>query len=460
MDFQEANLTDVLKIFSQQTRMNLITSENLASRKVTVFLDNVPVEQALHRLLEANNLTYSVQPDSNIYIVKPKPEGAPELVTRIYQLQHASVKSSKLRKTLDITTEEDGESGGSSGQQDDENAGITAVIAGILTESGKVIEDTRTNSLMITDVASNFPRIEQALERLDVAVPQVLIEVEMLEVSKEDVDKLGIKWGATPLSFTGGEKDHVFPFGGEFPFLAHDPGPVEYAESRFRVSTLSASGLTAALQFLRTQTDSKNLARPRILTLNNETAQIKIATDEAIGSQTAVSSAENIATSSVEAERVETGVILTVTPQANLLSGEITMAVVPKIIIARTGGTFDGVTFKDPEERISQSLLRVRSGDTIIIGGLIRTDETKILTKVPFLGDIPILGHAFRHKDNTITERELIIFITPSIITGGPQFSSSFSGLPKQDIVREQDLPSERLKEIEDQLTRFENQNF
>lgn len=464
MDFEEASLADVLKIFSQQTKMNLITSEDLGDRKVTVYLDDVPVEQALQRLLKANNLTYEVQPGSNIYIVKPLPQEAPQLVTRIYQLQHASVSSSKIGKTLNITTDESGQGNGGSAQSNinntgnKEDTGIKAAIEAILTKDGKVVEDDRTNSLVITDIAGNFPRIEQTLDRLDVAVAQILIEVEMLEVSKEDVDLLGIKWGSSPLSFTGGQKDGVFPFGGETP-LAKDPGGVTYSDSRFRVSTLSASGLTAALQFLRTRTDSKNLARPRILTLNNQTAQIKIATDEAIGSQTQTNSAQNIATSSVEAERVETGVILTVTPQADMMNGEITMAVVPQIIIARTGGTFNGVTFKDPEKRVSQSILRVRSGDTIVIGGLIRTDQTKILTKVPVLGDIPFFGHAFRHKNDTVTNRELIIFITPSIINGAPQFPSRLSTLPGKKLIREQDMPSERLKTIDEQLTSFENKN-
>lgn len=92
------------------------------------------------------------------------------------------------------------------------------------------------------------------------------------------------------------------------------------------------------------------------------------------------------------------------------------MAIVPKVIQARIGGTFDGKSFRDPEERGSQSILKVDSGDTIMLGGLLRTDYTNTTTKIPILGDIPFIGGAFRHKDKSGSERELIIFITPHIV--------------------------------------------
>jgi type II secretory pathway component GspD/PulD (secretin) len=225
---------------------------------------------------------------------------------------------------------------------------------------------------------------------------------------------------------------------------------VTFEDQEYTEGTINASGLTLALELLRTDKNTKSLARPRILTLNNQPAQIKISTDEAIGSKTQTTAAEGLGASSVEAERVETGVFLTVTPQANILTGEITMAIFPKVVIARTGGTFSNITFKDPEERGSQSLLRVQSGDTVVIGGLIRSDVNNIQTKVPILGDIPFLGVAFRHKDNTKTDRELIIFITPHLINETP--------VPETDIahtaplIREQNVPQNRLDQVEKEL--------
>jgi len=440
MDFQEARLVDVLKIFSEQTRYNLITSQTLSNKRVTVYLDNVPVEQALEQVLRANDLTYELQPNSDIYIVKPleKPDDA--LITRVYQLKYATVTTSKLNNTLAIKVE----GGGNISQSaNTDTSGIVAAIKDILTNKGKIVEDARTNSVIVTDIHPNFPLIEKTIARLDIPVPQILIEVEMLEVSKTNADTIGIKFGDTPLTFTGAKRNHLYPW---------DQNKVQNKgftfDEEYIVGTIDASGLAATLQFLKSQSDTKTLARPRILTLNNEPAQIKISTDEAIGSKTTTQSSQATATSSVEAERVETGVFLTVTPQANLLTSEILMAVVPKVIVAATGITIGNTTFKDPEERSAQSLLVVHSGDTVIIGGLLREETTNTLTKVPILGDIPLVGQAFRHTNKSVKDRELIIFITPHIIKQEPRMQESQTALVNKNQhtdslrIREQDAPA------------------
>lgn len=447
MDFQEANLTDVLKIFSQQTNLNLITAEGLSAKKVTVYFNSVPVEQALEQVLRANNLTYELQPNSNIFIVKQLTKPDVELMTRVYQLKHATVSSAKIKKTLKIAYKVDDENTNTIETEDEaETVGILAAMKGVLTPRGKIVEDPRTNSLTVTDIAGNFSQIELAISKLDAPVPQVLIEVEMLEVSKETADKIGVKPGDTPLTFTGGQRDHVYPWN-QNDLLRKG---YSFANPEYRVGTINASGLSATLQFLRIQTDTKNLARPRIMTLSNEPAQIKIATKEAIGIKSQTSSSQNLATSSVEAEREETGVFLTVTPQVDVLNGEITMAVVPKVILARTGATFSGNSFKDPEERGSQSILRVPSGDTIVIGGLMRDDSTKTVTKFPILGDIPILGQAFRHTDSSVKERELIIFITPHILDEG---LLETAGVNPAALIREQDVPTDQLQAVEKEMS-------
>jgi type II secretory pathway component GspD/PulD (secretin) len=285
------------------------------------------------------------------------------------------------------------------------------------------------------------------MARLDVPVPQILIEVEMLDVSRKTADLLGVKFGDTIVELTGGtQRTHQFPFNTK----------IKNATGAGTIT--SADQLSAVLQFLRTQTDTRNLARPRIITLNNETAQIKIATDESIGVITETTASEGVSTSSTEAERVETGVVLTVTPQANLETNEITMAIVPKVIQTRQGDTFQGQSFKDPEERGSKSILRVNDGDTIVLGGLVRIDSEDVRTKLPLLGDIPFLGAAFRHKDREDTERELIIFITPHIIT--EKEAAKLSDAHAPSIFREQDFPSQRLQEINKTLATVEYQRL
>ena len=437
MNFQDASLVDVLKIFSEQSNLNLVTSEGIASKKVTVYLDNVPVEQALEQILRANGLTYELQPDSDIYIVKPISQLTNQLITRVYPLKHASVSNSKIRSTLSIVAST-GSSSSSSGAATLLPAGITEALKTVLTAEGKVVEDSRTNSLIVTDIPVNFTNIELAISRLDVPIAQILIEVEMLEITKETSDKIGIKYGDTPLDFTGAQRDHTYPWD-QNQLLAKG---YTFEDPEYRVGTIDASGLAATLQFLRTQTDTKNLARPKILTLDNETAQIKITTQEAIGVKVqTTSTSSSSSNSSIEAERAETGVSLTVTPQINTATQEIIMAIIPEVIIARTGSTFNNVTFRDPERRGTQSILRVKSGETIIIGGLMRDDTSKVTTKLPFLGDLPFVGGAFRHKDNSIKERELVIFITPHIVQEKETTAGNNAEMNSHNLVREQETP-------------------
>lgn len=458
MNFQDADLANVLKIFSEQSNLNLVTAESVASKKITVYLDNVPVEQALEQILRANGLTYELQAESNIYIVKPLAKPQTEIITRVYPLKYATIDKAKMRKTLKIKIDDEQleKESNSQGGGAEEGQGISGAVKALLTPQGKVVEDPRTNSLIVSDIASNFKNIELTIARLDVPVPQILIEVEMLEITKETSDTVGIKIGSTPLSFTGGERDHIYPWD-QNDRLAK--GYV-FEEAEYRVGTIDASGLSATLQFLRTQSDTKNLARPKILTLNNEPAQIKIVTDEAIGLKVSTTSTSTTSSATTqEAERSETGVSLTVTPQANFVTDEITMAIIPTVTIARTGATFGSSTFRDPEERGTQSILKVKSGETIVIGGLMRDDTSKTVTKVPVLGDIPLVGAAFRHKSESIKERELIIFITPHIIKEPPPKSKT-PEIAVKEITREQDLPLRRQENINQALSTLENEKM
>ncbi len=448
MDFEKANLNDILKIFSQQSGLNFVAEEDIIDKKVTLFLDEVPVEEALDRILQAHNLTYEIKQGSNIFTVKSMGTKPKDLLTRVYKLKHATVLSSKLNATFTIEEDLAGGGGGGSGSGGGGDTGIVAAIKIVLSSQGNIVEDPRTNSLIVTDRPAQFSVIERTIARLDVPIPQILIEVEMLDISKSTADLFGIKAGATPLTFTGAQREHYYPWNTNELVLEGQTAPT------YSLGTISAAGLTATLQMLKTISDTKSLARPRILTLNNETAQINITTDEAIGIKSIQTSSEGASVTSVEAERVQTGVFLTVTPQVNLQTREITMAIAPSVIEAKTGGTFSGQTFKDPEMRGSKSILRVKDNETIVIGGLLRKDTENTNTKVPFLSKIPLLGLAFKHKDKTDTNRELVIFITPRIVPAGGL--SKLAHRNTGPIIREQDIPPRRQRAIEKTLAHFE----
>ncbi|MFA5411315.1 MAG: secretin N-terminal domain-containing protein [Candidatus Omnitrophota bacterium] len=413
MDFQDANLKDILKIFSIQSGLNFIASEQVKDRIFTLYFDKVPIKDAMDKIFKANNLIYELDPEANIFIVKDL--GAPEieLVTKVFKLKYASVSSSKLMKEVSDQMEIDDEE-----DEETSEVSITTAVKKLLSKNGSVIEDNRINSLIVQDIASRIPMITQAILSLDVPAPQVMLEVEMLDVSKNTVDKMGVLFSQSPfkVSITGASGSIGFPF-------------ESWAKSFFTEENRGTLGInttayTAQLDFLRTQTDTKYLARPKILTSNNETAEIKIATQESIGVTTTTEATTG--TTSATPERSETGVVLRVTPQINLETGEITMFLYPKVAEAVLGTTFTSsgasFQFRDPEERSTKSVVRIKDGETVVIGGLLRNEVTNIRTKVPFFGDLPLIGGLFRHRGGGASDspkdrtRELLVFITPRII--------------------------------------------
>ncbi|MBF0531802.1 MAG: hypothetical protein HQL23_01760 [Candidatus Omnitrophica bacterium] len=441
MDFKGAVLNDILKIFSQQSGLNFIAGEGVADVKLDLYLDKVPLQEALERVLAVNSLSYEMKEGSNIFVVNKMAKSDQILMTRFYPLKYATVSKSKLNSTLASAA-----GGGGGGKP------------GIVLVKGKISEDVRTNSLIVSDIPQQFPMIEDTIARLDVRVPLIMIEVEMIDVSKGTADKLGAAWGSDFFTFTGPSKTTIFPFN-----VNNKRGIT--TTPNYANGMMDFTSLTFTMQFIKPQTDSKSLARPRILTLNNETAKISIKTNEAIGEASTSSSTGTAGSTNVAAaERVDTGVFLDVTPQVNLETNEITLAVQPKVIEAKAGTVVSSANkqpFRDAEERGVQSILRVNDGDTVVIGGLLRSDNSKTVSKVPFLSSIPLLGAAFRHDDASDRQRELLIFLTPRVVK--EDFSGDLSNRPDQKIIREQGetpVDARREKQIDQELTSFEKQGL
>jgi type IV pilus secretin PilQ/predicted competence protein len=429
MDFQDANLKDLLKIFSIQSGLNFIASEAVQDRKITLYLDKVPIREAMDKLFSANNLYYELDKNSNIFIVKDYGKPSVNTITRVYKLKYLSVPSSAIERDKAALFSETGSASTGAGGGD-----IVSLIRQMLTENGKIAEHARSNSLIITDVPNNFSVIEQVIVALDVPQPMVMLEVEMLDVSKNAIDKLGVNWPQTLASLTvPGSREVQFPFGGHQTDLKTrtiDPTAgifggagagwdfAAWPATSFGPAMLTVIGSTLSLDMFKSLSDAKTLARPKILTLNNETAEIKITTNESLNPLS--TSNTDTGTNTISVDRTETGVSLRVTPQINP-NGDITLTILPKVsdtkngITVGTGAT--AVTVKDPEERSTHSIVRVRDSETVILGGLIRNDYSETETKVPFFGNMPVIGAFFRHKSvDSNRDRELIVFITPRII--------------------------------------------
>jgi len=198
LDFKNADLKDVLKVFARQIGANFLTTDDVKVRDVTVLLDNVPVEEALEQLLSANGLTYEYDQLSNIFVVK-----APAALSGCdpgHPRVSAQVRDSGVLQRFERAVQGCHNGchrdvrflGRDSGYHLRRRAAVMSFLKD--KDRGKVIEDPRTNSLIITDVQSNFPNIERVLARLDTPITQVMIEVEMLDVSKQLSDEMGMKF--------------------------------------------------------------------------------------------------------------------------------------------------------------------------------------------------------------------------------------------------------------------------
>ncbi|RKY38094.1 MAG: hypothetical protein DRP73_00255 [Candidatus Omnitrophota bacterium] len=402
LDFKDASLKDVLKAFSMQSGLNFVASEEIEDRTVTLYMDNVPVGDALNTILKANHLTYEQEPGTNIFFVKEVKTPEVETITRVYQLSYADAQ--EVKELIEKMGEEKAVE-----EETPEGTKTTKTYRhGILSEYGKVSADKRTNSLIITDIPSQFPTIEETIAKLDAPTPQVMIEAEVLEVATDLLDKLGIDFSGTFAKFTGAVQTTAFPFG-------HLPQGTDRAESA-SYGTISTQELIATLQMLRTDTRTKLLARPRVLTLNNQTAEIKITAQTAVAETVTTTTVGTVGETISAPERIETGVSLAVTPVINK-DGYVTITVEPKVTEPQPSKYFTGETlYVDPYTRSAKTTVRVKDGDTVVIGGLINTNDSEVVKKVPFLGDLPLVGNAFKHTQKESENKELIIFITPHIV--------------------------------------------
>ena len=484
MDFQDASLKDVVKIFSIQSGLNFIASEAVQDRKITLFLDKVPIKETMDKLFKANNLTYELDEAAKIFIIKDWGKPQIDTITKVFYLKYATVSSSSIIAEMSKQISSSGttsastgssSSGGSSSTsgkyRSEQDVGITKAVKQNLspTPIGSVIEDYRTNSLIVTDIPSRMPVIEKLIASLDVPVPQVMLDVEILDVSKNTVDKLGFNFGNNPITL-------LFPNAHFNKTSRLFIGDVAYRGAE-AISASSQGALVwgntfaALLDFLRTQVDTKYLARPRLLTLNNETAEVSITKDEVVGREDTVTAGTTTTTTSIFKRSTDlvltkegTGIFLRVTPQINLEKDEVTMVINPKSSISILSPLSTTANKQaDVEVRSTKSIVKVKDGETVMLGGIIHNNKVVTNKKLPILGDIPLIGALFRHRggdsDKNI-ERELIIFITPHIIK---DTNVELAQAEKTSLLAKEQItasPVDRQLTIDASLNSFEKYNF
>ena len=441
-----------LNSITTQAKINFIMSEEFANKKVTASLTRVTVREALDTLLRVHGLAYQRIGKSDSYVVTKRSNDAPDTITKIYTLSYISLQgigsaASEMNSIMpqDVSVANSSAGGGIggtgsapvSGGSPSGAAEITGIISSMLSPVGHIAVDPRTNKLIITDVPEVFPQVENILAELDIKPPQILIEAQIVEVNKTSGLTLGFEYGGsdgTLITATGPKRVVDLDYikgngvkGWNYIFPSQDQSNSSSGSSSSGSSGTSSSSETGSnetglldftafnivLRSLLSRGEAKYLGKPKVVTLNNKTATITTSTDATVGqtmSQSGSSSGEGMTT--VSAERKRVGLMLQVTPQVNR-EGYVTLYVQPTYSDVISSG-FD--YSKDTITRAASTLVRVKNGQTVVIGGLLTSRETEQVRKVPLLGEIPILGWLFTSKSTTKSTTDLVIFITPTIL--------------------------------------------
>ena len=289
----------------------------------------------------------------------------------------------------------------------DERAGITgATLTGAGGAGLRMVVDEAHNSLVFVGSAQSYQSAFHLLQQLDIPAKQVLLEVTVADLSLENDTQLGVEWQYRDLD-SGGTVDSI---GGTLRGLG-------VRAAGFNYTIYDGTNIRARINALATQGNAKILSSPRLLAVDNEEARIQV------GTKIAVISSENTSASVDGIIRsfnyLDTGVILNFTP--TVMSGDQVRLRVKQEVSAPGATTGDTPPINT---RTVETTLIARSGSTIMIGGLISSTDTLTDNKVPFFGDIPVLGTLFKRRQVVDNSTEMVVLITPHIIESSAELES------------------------------------
>ena len=265
----------------------------------------------------------------------------------------------------------------------------------------KIIADEANNALVIMATGIEYRRIEAALRKLDVEPLQVVIEATIAEVTLNDQLRYGVQW---------------FLQTGNFNFSLSDAatGTVASLFPGFSGVYQGSAETRAVINALSSVTDVNVISSPQLMVLDNQTAVLQVGDQVPVATQSAVTTIDPNAPIVNSIEFRDTGVILQVTPRVNA-SGLVTIDIVQEVsdVVATTTSGIDSPTI---QQRSISSTVAVKSGETVILGGLIRDSKGITKTGFPVLKDIPLLGALFRDTNNTDSRTELMVLLTPKVV--------------------------------------------
>ncbi len=405
LNFQNISVRTVLQIIADYNNFNLVTSDTVEG-DITLRLDDVPWDQALDLILQTKGLDKRIE--GNILMVAPSEELAIRESQNLKSKQEVKELAPLYSEYLQINY----------AKATDIAELLKGTDSSLLSPRGSVAVDERTNTVLVKDTAEIIENIHRLVEVLDIPIRQVLIESRMVTVKDDVSEDLGIRWGVTDQQGDKGTSGSLEGAGdianGTIPSLDNRlnvnlPAAVTNPTSiAFHVAKL-ADGTILDLELSALEQENKGeiIASPRITTSNQKSAYIEQGVEIPY-----VQSTSSGATSVTFKKAV---LSLRVTPQITpdnrvILDLEITQDSQGKTVDTPTGPAVAIDT-----QRIGTQVL-VDNGETIVLGGIYQQNLISRVSKVPILGDIPLVGFLFRNSTDKNERQELLIFVTPKIV--------------------------------------------
>ena len=358
VDFEDASVVNVVQALARSAGFDLVLSGDQAltqSKKATVHLKQVTAEEAIDYVLRTNGFNYEKK--GKVLLVSSLPQDLIQtgykLETEVVKLKHlSSVKAAEL---------------------------LAKVIPSVVFQPGG-----RSNTLILRGKEGEIEEAKKLLTEIDKLAPQILIESKVIEVSQSDSKKLGISFGNGAFRFITGKDSK---------------------------NTALADDISSVLNTLLTEGKANVIANPRIATLDNQEALINIG--NRIPYAVPVNGSGGITQWTVE--YIDAGVKLKITPQLGQ-EGNITTFIQPEVSSISEWRTTAAGDFPVISTRNASATVRIKDGETIVIGGLLSEIERENLTRVPILGYLPGLGLLFQNRSTEKEKTEIVFLITPHVI--------------------------------------------
>jgi len=462
LDIRAMDVTQFLKFLATEGSLNIVTSKTVTG-PVSLLINDVTIGDALEIVLAMNGFAYQIK--GNIITIMTTAEFKTmygvefydKRQTASYQLKYASPKNvatilgnmksdigkivyddttgilividtpDKIKEMDDIINKQELPTVSrvlptETKVYELRYAKIEAVkdeIAKVLTtDIGTMRVDTRTNTLVITDLPNIMAKVDVLVDAFDRRTREVFIEAKVVEVTLSDQFQWGIDWSA------------VMKLAGTMSGIAITPevslplALLPTAMGKMTVSSTAGNNLNIILEALDTVGETRILSNPHITVEEGKESKIEVIEKQPYQEETTTTATGGTTTSSKSYQWVNIGVTLSVTPRINQ-DGYISMLIKPEISSISTwyGGVAQAAgAVPVVKSANAQTTVMIKDGVTIIIAGLVKDNKTKTEYKIPLLGDIPIIGRGFKKISDTISRTETVVFITPRIVTGDSTF--------------------------------------